>query len=485
MDLPDSLQLARVLIHRATHRTPTMTLILPDRSRRTSSAPRTWAVARTMSRVTVVAGLLALLAPERTVGAQVNEARVRWDRLCQIRREKFDRILPEAMRENGIDMWIVAMREGAYDPQWELLGRGYVGDIGYFIFTDRGGDRIERAALGIEDHHRAACGAYDALDDNVDLLAFVRARNPKKIAVNTAEEIGRADGLSHTLYQHIVKTLGPDLAARLVSAERLISDFTSRRVATEIVAFGEAGEIGRQLLERALSNEVIAPGKTTLAEVAWWLEEQMQARRLGSSFEVPSVYITGPTGIEATSNDRVIQRGDIVMIDYGVGYLGMWTDQKRIAYILKDGESAAPAWLQRAFDQALQLRAIIQRTIKPGKTAAETLKLLEAEIAKGGFRKAAAFNKVAADGVTEFYIGCHSVGDWGHGLGPSIAFFNPKRLTFDIRPSNLFSIELFAWVSVEAWGGKKVRIPLEDDAIVTARGVEWVYPVNQRLRLVR
>ncbi len=446
-------------------------LLVTSRSRR-----------RTATRLSV-AMLLALAA--LPLSAQPNEARIRWDRLCQIRREKFDRILPEALRENGVDMWIVAMREGNYDPQWELLGRGYVGDIGYFVFTDRGGERIERAALGIDDHHREACGAYDIPDGAADLAAFVRARNPKRIALNFAEEIGRADGLSHSLYLHITKTLGAELSSRIVSAEKLISDFTSRRVASEIVAFGEAGEIGRQLLERALSNEVITPGKTTLADVSWWLEEQMQQRRLGTSFEVPSVYITGPSGIEATSNDRVIQRGDLVMIDYGVGYLGMWTDQKRIAYILKDGETTAPLWLQHAFDEALKVRDIIRRTIKPIGTAQTMLAATEAAITKGGFRKAASFNKVAADNVTEFYIGCHSVGDWGHGLGPSVAFFNPKRQTFELRPTNLLSIELFAWVPVAEWGGKKVRIPLEDDAIVTARGVEWVYPVNQRLRLVR
>jgi len=428
----------------------------------------------------------ALLFPPSPLGAQAaNEAKARWDRLCQIRKEKFDYILPEAMRENGIDMWIVAMKEGNYDPQWELLGRGYVGSIGYYIFTDRGGDRIERAALGIEDHHREACGAYDIPDGDPDLAAFVRARNPKKIGLNMSEEIGRADGLTHTLYNHIVKTLGAELAGRIVSAEKLVSDFSSRRVSSEVVAFGDAGEIGRLLLERALSNEVITPGKTTLADVAWWIQEQMLKRGLGTSFEAPSVYITGPGGIEATSNDRVIQRGDVVMIDYGVGYLNMWTDQKRIAYILKDGETAAPHWLQNAFDQARKIRDVIHRTIRPGKTAAQTLQLLEGEIAKAGFRKASAFNKIADDTVTEFFIGCHSVGDWGHGLGPSIAFFNPARLNFEIRPSNLFSIELFAWVPADAWGGKKVRIPLEDDAIVTNRGVEWLYPVNQRVLLVR
>ncbi len=413
-----------------------------------------------------------------------NEARDRWARLCQIRREKFDYILPEAMRENGIDMWVVAMKEGNVDPQWDLLGRGYVGSTGYFVFTDRGGDRIERAALGIEDHHREACGDYDIPDGSTDLLKFVRERNPKKIGLNMSEEIGRADGLTHTMYNRIVKTLGPEYASRIVSAEKLVSDFSSRRVASEIVAFGDAGEIGRVLLERALSNEVIVPGRTTLADVSWWLQNQMLQRGLGSSFEAPSVYITGPTGIEATSNDRVIQRGDVVMIDFGVGYLNMWTDQKRIAYILKEGETQAPRWLQNAFDQARRIRDVIHRTIKPGKTAGAMLQLLEQEIANAGFRKAAAFDRIANDAVTEFFIGCHSVGDWGHGLGPSIAFFNPTQLTYEIRPTNLFSIELFAWVPVDAWGGRKVRIPLEDDAIVTGRGVEWLYPANQRILLV-
>jgi Xaa-Pro aminopeptidase len=419
------------------------------------------------------------------VNASAQEARTRWDRLCQIRREKFDYVLPEAMRENGIDMWIVAMKEGHYDPQWELLGRGYVGSIGYYIFSDRGGDRIERAALGITDHHRARCGAYDVSQDNTDIAAFVRARNPKRIGVNMSEEMGLADGLTHTLYQHIVKTLGAPFVDRLTSAEKLVSDFSSRRVASEIVAFGEAGEIGRQIAERALSNEVITPGTTTLADVAWWIQDEQLRRGLGSSFEVPSIYITGPNGIEATSDDRVIQRGDLMMIDFGVGYLNMWTDQKRIAYVLKAGETAAPAWLQRAFDQALKVRDVVQRTIKPGKTAEAALADINQALVRAGFKQIAAFNQPANDASTEFIVGSHSVGDWGHGIGPSIAFFNPGRLKYEIRPSNLFSIELFAYTPADAWGGKKVRIPLEDDAIVTSRGVEWVYPVNQRILLVR
>jgi Xaa-Pro aminopeptidase len=377
------------------------------------------------------------------------------------------------------------MKEGHYDPLWEALGRGYVGSIGYYIFTDRGGDRVERAALGITDHHREACGAYDIPDAGTDLLEFVAGRKPKRIGVNMSEEMGFADGLSHTLHEHIVRTLGATYAPRLVSAEKLVSDFSSRRTASEIVAFGEAGEIGRRIAERALSNEVIVPGVTTLADVAWWIQDEMLRRGLGTSFEVPSIYVTGPGGIEATSNERIIQRGDLLMIDFGVGYLGMYTDQKRIAYVLKPGETALPASYQRAFDNAVKVRDVIHRTAKPGKTAQEMMDVVNAAIAASGPLPMRGFNQTRADDSVEFIIGCHSVGDWGHGIGPSMAFFNPGRLKYEMRPSNLFSIELFAYTPIPEWGGKKLRIPLEDDATITARGVEWVYPVNQRVILVR
>ena len=58
-------------------------------------------------------------------------------------------------------------------------------------------------------------------------------------------------------------------------------------------------------------------------------------------------------------------------------------------------------------------------------------------------------------------------------------------MTYMIQPSNLYSIELFAYTSIPEWGCKKLRILLEDDAIVTERGVEWLYPVNQEVLLIR
>lgn len=439
-----------------------------------------------ISRAVVVAALaaLALTLPPFS-GASAQEARRRWERACQIRQEKFDRILPEAMRDNGADMWIVVMREGLLDPLWQDLGGGYVGGWSYWVFTDRGGDRIERVVLGAGGYSLERCGVYDRFGATSELKAMVAARDPRRIAINTSADIGLADGLSHTSYEHLAGTLGEPYASRLVSAEKLISDYRSRHTATEIAAMGEAGEISRTLAERAFSNEVITPGVTTLEDVAWWMWDQLLQRGLGSSFDMPSVYITGPDGIEATSSNRIIQRGDVLMVDWGVGLLGQWTDMKRVAYVLKDGETKPPASYQRAFDEAVRVREIMRRTIKPGRTAQQALDETHAAIEAGGFELMAEFNRPSANGSVEVIIGPHSVGDWGHGSGPSLAFFNPKQLTFELKPTNFISIELFAYTPIPEWGGRKLRIPLEDDAVITDRGVEWLYPVASEIRLIR
>ena len=435
-------------------------------------------------RFVLASGLIFLLVHNTVLAA--GEAQKRWERMNQIRQEKFDLVLPEAMRENGVDMWITVNREGFEDPLTEDFGRGYVGSYGYYVFTDRGGDRIERAILGVDTALVEDNGAYDIIGEADELKAFVEERDPQTIALNYARNIGAADGLSHTSYLKLSEELGADYAARFVSAEKLASDFRSRRVAAEIAAFAWAGEMSRNIAERAFSNEVITPGQTTLAEVAWWMREQQFSNNLDTSFGMPSVYITGPDGFVALSNDHVIQRGDFLAIDWGVGYLNFYTDIKRHAYVLREGETRLPESIQKAFDNGRAVRDILKRNIKAGRTAGDTYNLLVDKINEAGFTYMEAFNQPTDDpGLVDVIIGSHSVGNLGHGIGPSIAWFNPERMTYVIRPTNLFSIELFAYTAIPEWGDKKLRIPLEDDAIVTERGVEWLYPVNQRVLLIR
>lgn len=409
----------------------------------------------------------------------------RWRLANQIRLDKFDLILPEVMRENKIDMWIIMNREGNFDPLYSFLGEGYVGHTGYYIFTDTGKPRIERSVLGIEGHLLEESKAYDYFGSESELKDFVSKRDPKRIGLNISKDIGGADGLSYSGRQELAEILGSKYEVRFVSAEKLYSDFRSRHVNTELAAFAEAGDYSYRIAEQALSNDVITPGITTLEDVAWWMKEQLFKNNLTSSFGMPSVYVTGPSGIEATSSDRIIQRGDILMLDWGVGYIDYYTDMKRMAYVLKPGEKEVPASIQLAFDQAIKVREIVTSTIKPGVTAQQTMDNVYKALEANGFLHMKEFNKPSSENKTDVMIGCHSVGDWGHGTGPSIAHFNPVQLKYTLKPTNLLSIELFAYTSMPEWGGKKLRIPLEDDAVVTERGIEWVYPVNRKVLLIK
>jgi Xaa-Pro aminopeptidase len=429
-----------------------------------------------------IVSLFILLLCFQTFG---QEAMRRWRKMNQVRQDKFDLVLPEAMRENNIAMWIVTNREGNLDPLYADMGEGYVGGNAYYIFTDTGDERIERAALGVGGYLLKEGGTYDYFGSADELKEFVKKRDPKSIGLNMSKNFGGADGLTHSTFLELSEILGETYAKRFVSAEKLVSDFRSRRVASEIAIYGEAGEFSYTIAERAFSNEVITPGVTTLEDVAWFMKEEQFKNNLGSSFGMPSVYITGPDGVVATSTDRIIQRGDVLMLDWGVGLMNMFTDMKRVAYVLKEGETKVPAGIQNAFDQGVKVRDIIKKTIKPNVTAQKAEDAVYAALTKAGFNKMKGFNKFTALDKIDVIIGCHSVGNWGHGIGPSIAFFNPVRLSYELKPSNLISIELFAYTKIPEWGGKKLRVPLEDDAVITERGVEWLYPINPRILVIK
>ena len=214
--------------------------------------------------------------------AQEEAALREWNH--RIRREKFDIVLPEIMRKNDIDMWIHVMREAIPDA----FGEEELGSTsGVFVFTDRGGDRIERAVLGRrwgashagetwrvtwETTLVEESGAYDILQDPVlvkqppggpdteydhrfeGLREFVEERDPERVALNFKLDLGpyptttRAhDGLSHTDYLLLAEELGEEYADRIVSSEYLMMEYIATPVASEV-------ELLKKMREDSLST---------------------------------------------------------------------------------------------------------------------------------------------------------------------------------------------------------------------------------------
>jgi len=282
-------------------------------------------------------------------------------------------------------------------------------------------------------------------------------------------------------YLHLVETLRKKYAERLVSAEKLVADFRSHRVASEITAFGRAAELTRQIMEKALSNEVITPGVTTRDDVGWWIQDQLLTLGLTPQSSMPSVIYPK----EGRSKDYIIQRGDLLRPDWGIEMMNFTCDVKRMAYVLKEGETNIPPTIKDAFNKALSVRKIIREHVKPGRTGEETLELLYRKVEEAGFQRQEVEDQVTESKNIEVNIGWHSVGNLGHGVGPAIWIEKPLRYRLEIRPTQIFAFEYFVYVPLPEWRGKKLRIGIEDDVIITENGVEWLYPITEWILLIR
>ena len=468
-----------------------------------------------MFRVILISICVMLTASSSYAQSAEVTAKAGGEILHLIRKEKLDLILPGAMRDNNVDMWIHVIRNGDPDPM--ALHFGSVS--GYIIFTDRGGDRIERAVFGSGGHRdlfdifgsrdiSQAIAGYDYghQDPRVydELTEFVAERDPKTIAVNTSDWLAIADGISHSQYLKWAKILGPKYSKRIVSAENVITDFRVRRVQSEISAFTDALEMHRQILERSLSREVITPGVTTLEDVGRWVQEQYYRRHLTRGYSTgvgsPGVlYSAVSDQSETRSRQYIIQRGDFLSFDTGVRYLDYFsTDYKRNAYILREGETSVPKSIQHAFDRTLEARKIIRKNIKVGRTAGETLKAIVSALEDAGYiytpfsdrsrEDYESVQKALADtDQSSFSIDLHSLGNNGGSLvtvGPSVAPFRSDRDHLKIQENHLFAFEFMVNTNLPERPGYPVVINMEGNHIVTSRGVEWLHPPNDRILLI-
>jgi len=448
-----------------------------------------------MKKKSIWLSALAIVLMGLCFQAVAQEARSRFDLMNLIRKEKFDFILPQAMRDNKVDMWIHVIKRGDPDPLNLDLG----GTMGYFIFTDRDGPRIERAYFSGPFGHLADESVYDIIGPESDIPKFVAERDPQRIAVNMSEWLTVADGLSYTGHKKLVKLLGPKYAKKLVSAENVITDFRVRRVQTEIIAFAKACEIQRQILEEGLNR--IKPGITTREEIGWWAQDQLLAHGLQPSLfgaELPGISHSQVSQRSETRRpDYTFQRGDFISWDWGIRYLNFGTDFKRKAYILQQGEPSLPLGLQKAWDRGLKAREIIRKTYKSGHTAGETLKMIVKALEKAGFiytpftdigpKDREIINSLGESPQSGFSIDCHCVGNTGNSevaVGPSIAPFRPDRAHLLVHPNNLIAFEFIVHTWVPEWK-RRLAINFEDNALVTERGIEALYPRNEKIILIR
>lgn len=434
-----------------------------------------------------------LPAQERPLGTLREQARQQQEWL----RLRLERVIPRLMREQGVDMWVVPMREYHEDPVF----RAFVSPTTFsarrrtiYVLYDRGPEQgVERIAIGgssqgglwrVVRDSGAAVGKAGVQQRAAEpfgpeqwqlLTAVVKARDPRAIAVNISPTHAFSDGLSAGEWEQLQQALGPTYLARVVRRELLPLQYLEERLPEMLPVFRKLQEQAHGLIATAFSSKVITPGTTTTEDVVWWLRQRRADLGLGTWFQ-PSVDVQRAGVAMADSADPVILRGDVLHVDFGVTALGLNTDTQHMGYVLRPGETEVPAGIVAAFRRGQRLQDITIAAMQPGRTGNEVLR-----------RSLEVMRAEQIDGT----VYSHAVGDHGHAAGPLIGLWDRQegvvgRGDVPLRPNTWFSIELQATTPVPEWNGQPVTMALEEDVYLDERGaVHWVLDRQDTFHLVR
>jgi Xaa-Pro aminopeptidase len=377
---------------------------------------------------------------------------------------RLDALVQMLMDRAGLDAWVVTAREYDEDPvlatmlpaEWLATARRRT--ILLFLRRDGAVERLAVARYPVGDAFPSAWDPEAEPDQWNRLAHLLDEADPARIGVNTSPTFALADGLSASEHERLLAALPARLRDRVVSAEAAAIGWLETRLPDEAAAMSQACAVAHGFLRRALSPEVIVPTVTTTKDVEWWLRTVVHDAGHGTWFH-PSCTVQragdGPReGFAAKPEDTVIDRGDLVHIDFGIVHEGLCTDQQQHAYVLRPGEQEPPKGLVAGLAAANRLQDLLMAEFATGRTGNDIL--------------AATLAAATAEGI-DGLVYTHPVGTHGHAAGPTIGMWDaqggvPGDGDYPVFPSTAYSIELQARVGVDEWDGQTVGIMLEEEA---------------------
>lgn len=403
----------------------------------------------------------------------------------QIRKARIAKLLPQAMQLASVEAWVVVCRENANDPLALHVGGENAGGTVAFLFLLKQ-EKVKSIAItpwgeatGLKD-----LGLHDeviVLEQPRDvwqvLARQLEAANPATIAINSSSR-NIADGLSWSQRNELEKALTPALRERLVPSENLVAEWLSVKLPEEVEIVRKAGELTVQLQLEAYSR--IIPGQTRDSDVARYIKERMAELGVTEAWapdQCPAVNSGLPRG-HAGPTEKVIQPGDFIGTDFGIKVFGIWcTDYQRFAYILAPGQTDAPPEALAIWEKARKGHRIALAAMRPGVRGYDVDKAQREWMEQAGSLP------------VKWGTG-HPVGYWAHDIGPSLSGAQrPEPPAGDtvrsLRPGQLFAFDgFFAWPVTTAEGSGERLISVEEIAVVTETGAEYLIPPQEELILI-
>ncbi|MDD8031079.1 MAG: M24 family metallopeptidase [Acidobacteriota bacterium] len=392
--------------------------------------------------------------------------------------QRLEKILPELMRREGLDMWIVICQEYNEDPVYSTLvpfENLSARRLSMLVFFDRGKEKgVEKFSISrypIGEIYPALWDQEKEPDQWKALAEQIKTRNPSRIAIDESATFALADGLSATNNRLLAQYLGPAYSQKFCSAERLVVGWLERRLPEEIEVYHHLARIAHQIIQEGFSEAAITPGITTSDQLEWWFWQKITSLGLKTWFS-PSVDILRPDS--SPYKDNIIRRGDLLHCDVGLTYLRLNTDHQEQAYVLRPGETEAPAGLKEALRRANRVQDILIGEFIAGRTGNQIL--------------SAALKKTNQEGL-EASIYTHPLGFHGHAAGPTIGLWDqqdevPGRGDYELFYDTCYAIELNCRSKVPEWGNQEVVIGLEQDASFTKEGVIYLDGRQTKFHLI-
>lgn len=396
----------------------------------------------------------------------------------EITKMRLDQLLPRIIKKTGFDMWIIVSNEDNYDPVFKTMVPydAWCPITQILVFNDPGpGKKVERlnvSRTNMMGLHKKVWTPPHAVTHEGEkqwecLARIVRGRDPKKIGINESDVIWAADGLTVSLKNKLVKTIGPKYAGRLHSAEALATLWLETLLDEEINLYNAAVAISHALIAETFSNKVITPGVTTTDDLVYHYRQRFADLGLQKAFR-PFFSIRGrnPEVLEKYPvKDKIIRRGDVLHCDVGIKYLRYNTDTQEMAYVLRRGETDVPEGLKAGMAEANKLQDVFCGEFKEGLSGNQLL----ANILK----------KAKEIGIKKPRVYSHSLGYYLHEPGPLIGLPWEQENTggrgeVKLVPNSCFTVETSVDRPVSEWGGVELRFKTEQDIVFTKNGVYYL-----------
>ena len=383
----------------------------------------------------------------------------------------------EILKEQNTDMWLTFVREtsGVRDPAFDfLIGENDLTWPSALILTRKGQKiaiigNLEKDALERMDVFDEILG-YDTAVSGLFKKTITRL-NPDRIAVNTSRNNVHADGLTHAMYEFLKEYLaGTPYADRLVSAEPVISAMRGRKTPTEQARVRKAVEITDEIFRKTFALIKVGMTEIEVGEYMQKLARENNVELAWPAENCPAVNSgpNSPVGHNGPT-DIKIERGHIIHFDFGVKYEDYCSDIQHVCYVLREGETEAPAEVQRGFDTIRTAVEKSREAMKAGVTG-NSIDIISREI-------------VTDAGYPEYkYALGHQLGRVAHDGG---ALLGPLWEKYGDSPNQklevgqIFTIE--PGLAVEGYG----YIGLEEDVVITANGAEYLGKPQEEVILLK